>query len=142
MHAPAVANMCLDLTDLQALQISKAAVRDTWTSSALVYGTKILQLMYKCITVFQHAGSAHLFVQEQARDRHCVPWHGHMKLDPTSEELSLFRTWIMSARKVCKATFNKAPAKLRCAEVMQEIAALLKAAGVEESILVLRPECC
>ena len=89
--------------------------------------------------LFSLAGSAHLFLPDQAHGQ-CVPWHGHMKLTPSSEGLPLFRAWIVSARKVCDAVFNKAPAQLRCAQVKQEIAALLKT-GVEESYKGLRPEC-
>ena len=57
-----------------------------------------------------------------------------MKVDAGSEQLPLLRKWLKTARQVCGSASDKDPSKLRCKDLMREIASTLRAAGVPDEI--------
>ena len=80
------------------------------------------------------AGFLHLFTEDKFGQTCCVPWHRKMKVDTSTEELPLFRRWLKTARQVCGSASDKDPSKLRCNELMREVASALRAAGVPDEI--------
>lgn len=63
-----------------------------------------------------------------------IKWQRSLKLDVASPDWALMRKWLKSARHVCASSAVKDVSKLRANDLMQEIASMLTAAGVSDSI--------
>lgn len=63
-----------------------------------------------------------------------IKWQRSLKLDVASPDWALMRKWLKSAHHVCASSAVKDVSKLRANDLMQEIASMLTAAGVSDSI--------
>ena len=82
-----------------------------------------------------HADHVKLHGQEWNGRSFQVKWQRSLSLTPASPQLSHMRLWLKDARRFSGSSGAKDVSKLRCHEVMEEIAAFLKKAGVNDSII-------
>ena len=80
------------------------------------------------------AGYVELNVQNWTGKVSSVKWHRSLRLNIASPELSDMRNWLRTAREACNLQSAKDVSKLMLSDLMQEIASVLSAAGVPDTI--------
>ena len=73
-------------------------------------------------------------VQDWTGKTSLVKWHRSLRLNIASPELLDMRNWLKAARETCRLQSEKDVSKLRLTDLMQEIANVLSAAGVPDTI--------